>query len=65
MNFGTWVDKEGRFFDTTHFPPSLQRYPFRGKGCYLINGIVVLDFDFPSVEVTKMEKLPIVKDGRY
>ncbi len=65
MNFGTWVDKEGRFFDTTHFPPSLQRYPFRGKGCYLISGIVVLDFDFPSVEVTKMEKLPIVKDGRY
>jgi DNA-directed DNA polymerase III PolC len=65
MNFGTWVDKEGRFFDTTHFPPSLQRYPFRGKGCYLISGIVTLDFDFPSIEVTKMEKLPIVKDGRY
>ena len=65
MNFGTWVDKEGRFFDTTHFPPSLKRYPFRGKGCYLISGVVVLDFDFPSIEVAKMEKLPIVKDGRY
>ncbi len=65
MNFGTWVDKEGRFFDTTHFPPSLKRSPFRGKGCYLIEGVVVLDFDFPSIEVSKMEKLPIVKDGRY
>ena len=38
MNFGTWVDKEGRFFDTTHFPPSLKCSPFRGKGCYLIKG---------------------------
>jgi DNA polymerase-3 subunit alpha len=65
MNFGTWVDKEGRFFDTTHFPPSLKRSPFRGKGCYLIKGIVVLDFDFPSIEVSEMKKLPIVKDGRY
>ena len=65
MNFGTWVDKRGRFFDTTHFPTSIQRYPFRGKGCYLIKGIVVLDFEFPSIEVTRMEKLPIVKDERY
>lgn len=65
MNFGTWVDKEGHFFDTTHFPLSLQRYPFRGKGCYRIKGVVVLDFDFPGIEVTEMEKMPVVKDGRY
>lgn len=65
MSFGTWLDKEGRFFDTTHFPPSLQRYPFRGKGCYLIIGKVVLDFGFPSIEVTKMERLAFVKDERY
>ena len=65
MNFGTWLDREGRFFDTTHFPPSLAKYPFRGKGCYLITGKVVEDFGFPSMEVTKMEKLPYVKDERY
>ncbi|NNE26705.1 MAG: DNA polymerase III subunit alpha [Saprospiraceae bacterium] len=65
MNFGTWLDREGKFFDTTHFPPSLARYPFRGKGCYLITGKVVEDFGFPSLEVTKMEKLPYVKDERY
>ena len=65
MNFGTWLDREGKFFDTTHFPPSLAKYPFRGKGCYLITGKVVEDFGFPSMEVAKMEKLPYVKDERY
>lgn len=65
MNFGTWLDREGQFFDTTHFPPSLARYPFKGKGCYLITGKIVEDFQFPSLEVTKMEKLPYVKDERY
>ena len=65
MNFGTWLDREGKFFDTTHFPPSLAKYPFRGKGCYLITGKIVEDFGFPSMEVTKMEKLPYVKDERY
>jgi DNA-directed DNA polymerase III PolC len=65
MNFGTWLDQEGRFFDTTHFPNFLQRYPFRGKGIYRIEGKVVEDFGFPSVEVTKMERLPLKRDERY
>ena len=65
MNFGTWLDCEGQFFDTTHFPPSLAKYPFKGKGCYLITGKIVDDFDFPSMDVYKMEKLPYVKDERY
>jgi DNA-directed DNA polymerase III PolC len=57
MNFGTWVDYEGNFFDSTHFPDSAEKYPFRGKGCYLILGKVVTDFGFPSLEVEKMAKL--------
>jgi hypothetical protein len=65
MNFGTMTDVEGHFFDTVHFPPSLAKYPFKGKGCYLVLGRVVEDFGFPSLEVSKMEKLPWVKDGRY
>lgn len=65
MNFGTWLDKEGQFFDTVHFPPSLSKYPFQGKGCYLIRGRVVEDFGFPSIEVSKMKKLPFVHDERY
>ncbi len=65
MNFGTWIDVEGAYFDTTHFPPSLKKYPFKGLGCYLLLGKVVVDFDFPSIEIEKMERLPMVPDPRY
>lgn len=65
MNFGTWLDCEGKFFDSTHFPPVLARYPFKGKGCYVITGRVVQDFGFPSLDVEKMEKLAYIKDERY
>lgn len=65
MNFGTWIDVEGGYFDTTHFPPSLEKYPFKGLGCYLLLGKVVVDYDFPSIEIIKMEKMPMVPDPRY
>ncbi|WP_235298502.1 DNA polymerase III subunit alpha [Portibacter marinus] len=65
MNFGTWIDCEGQFFDTIHFPPCLAEYPFKGKGCYIIRGTIVEDFGFPSLEVEKMDLLPYVKDTRY
>lgn len=61
MSFGTWLDEAGRYFDTTHFPPALARYPFRGKGLYLLHGKVTEDFGFPSLEVDAMEKLPYKK----
>jgi DNA polymerase-3 subunit alpha len=64
MAFGTFLDEEGNFFDTTHFPPSLKAYPFSGNGVYLILGKVVEDFGFPSIEVEKMAKLPIHPDPR-
>ena len=65
MNFGTWIDVQGGYFDTTHFPLTLKKYPFRGLGCYLLLGKVVVDHDFPSVEIKKMERLPMVPDPRY
>jgi DNA polymerase-3 subunit alpha len=58
MHFGTFIDAEGEFFDTVHFPPSLKLHPFRGDGMYLILGKVVEEFGFPSIEVEKMAKLP-------
>lgn len=60
MWFGTFLDADGNFFDTTHFPNSAPVYPFRGTGCYLILGKVVEDFGFPSIEVIKFAKLPII-----
>lgn len=59
MWFGTFLDADGNFFDTTHFPKSAPVYPFRGAGCYLILGKVVVDFGCPSIEVIKFAKLPI------
>ncbi len=64
MAFGTFLDVEGKFFDTTHFPPSLKQYPFTGSGVYLILGKVVEEFGFPGLEVEKMVRLPIKGDTR-
>ena len=65
MNFGTWLDSEGHYFDTTHFPKTLEEFPFLGRGCYIIQGTIVEDFGFPSMDVIKMKKIPYVQDVRY
>jgi error-prone DNA polymerase len=64
MAFGTFLDDEDTFFDTTHFSPSLKAYPFKGLGVYLILGKVVEEFGFPSIEVEKMAKLEVKGDPR-
>lgn len=65
MQFGTWLDYEGYFIDTTHFPPVAAQYPFRGRGIYELTGKVVEEFDFLSMELISMRKLPYVHDPRY
>jgi len=64
MKFGTFLDSNGDFLDTVHFPPSLQAYPLNGSGLYLILGKVVLDFGCPSLEVTKCARMPLKTDPR-
>lgn len=64
MAFGTFLDEAGNFFDTVHFPPSLKAYPLKGGGVYLIEGKVVEDFGFASIEVDKCARLPIKEDPR-
>jgi len=64
MNFGTFMDVEHRFFDTVHFPPSLAHSPFKGHGTYLLQGRVVEEFGFPSIEIDRMGKLPVKGDPR-
>lgn len=59
MHFGTFIDSNGEFFDTVHFPDTLKKYPFKGSGVYLLLGKVVEEFGFPSIEIEKMAKLPI------
>lgn len=64
MQFGTWLDREGHFIDTTHFPLMAAKYPFRGKGIYELKGKIVEEFDFLSMEMISMRKLQYVHDPR-
>lgn len=65
MNFGTFLDYEGDFLDTVHFPSVAAKFPFQGRGVYLITGKVVEDFGYYSIEVQAMKKLPFIDDPRY
>ena len=65
MYFGTWIDHEGTYFDTAHFPDSLEKYPFQGGGCYLLLGNVEVDYHFPTITIIKMAKMPFIPDPRY
>ncbi|MES2381820.1 MAG: DNA polymerase III subunit alpha [Bacteroidota bacterium] len=60
MHFGTFLDIAGHWIDTVHFPPSLKQYPFTGNGCYLIKGKVVNEYDFISIDVSELTRLPMV-----
>lgn len=65
MFFGTWIDVEGNYFDTAHFPDCLEKYPFQGGGCYLLLGNVEVDFHFPTITIVQMAKMPFIPDPRY
>ncbi|MBK5285424.1 MAG: DNA polymerase III subunit alpha [Bacteroidia bacterium] len=57
MCFGTFLDQNGNWIDTTHFPNVLKQFPFTGRGCYIIKGKVVEEFGFYSLDVTEMKRL--------
>ncbi len=61
MFFGTFYDKHGNVFDTVHFPNIARKWPFRGRGFYMIEGTVVEDFGIAMIEVSSMNKVPMKK----
>ena len=65
MNFGTFIDYDGDTIDTVHFPESVRRFPFHGKGIYHLRGIVMEEFSYYCLEVGYMQKLPFQQDIRY
>ncbi|MDT7831278.1 DNA polymerase III subunit alpha [Flavobacteriaceae bacterium S356] len=65
MYFGNFLDYDGDFIDTVHFPPVAKRFPFRGKGIYRIIGKVTEEFECINIDVIKMERLHIIEDPRY
>ncbi len=61
MNFGTFLDRTGKWIDTTHFPPVVKRYPFTARrSCYHITGKVVEEFGFYSIDVMQMKRLDML-----
>ena len=65
MYFGTFIDSKGNHIDTVHFPPSVKKYPLKGRGVYQLIGKVTEEFDCVNVEIEQLEKLAIVQDVRY
>lgn len=57
MAFGTFLDPNGDWLDTVHFPNSLKRFPFQGKGFYKMRGKVVEEFGTFAVDVQGMWKV--------
>lgn len=55
MYFGTWLDLDGQWLDTVHFPNS--KAQFTGPGYYSIRGKVVEEYGFYSIETQWMQRL--------
>ncbi|MEX2593760.1 MAG: PHP domain-containing protein [Anditalea sp.] len=57
MNFGTFIDRDGEWIDTVHFPPEVKKTPLLGRGIYLLKGKVTEEFNFYTLEITSSERL--------
>lgn len=64
MSFGYFMDKSYEYFDIVSFPQVFLKYPYRGKGIYKIEGKVIEEFGFYSVQVTSLEKCKMIADPR-
>ena len=65
MFFGCWLDQHGQYFDTVHFPESMERFPLQGPGVYRLKGLVTREFEFGSLEVYWMERAGLIFDLRF
>lgn len=57
MSFGTFLDENGDWLDTVHFPQNRAKYPFQGSGFYRIKGKVTEEFGVFSVEVNVLKPI--------
>ncbi|MEO6189138.1 MAG: DNA polymerase III subunit alpha [Saprospiraceae bacterium] len=60
MCFGTFLDMDGYWVDTVHFPPALKAFPFRGIGCYLVKGRVMEEYNSISIDVSSIHRLETI-----
>lgn len=65
MTFGSFIDPAGDFWDSTQFPQVAARHPFRGRGVYLLTGVVEEEFGHCALRTERFMKLPWKPDPRY
>ena len=56
MQFGTFIDRKGRWIDTVIFPDAIPNMRYIGPGCYLIKGKVTEEFGHISLEVNGLKR---------
>jgi DNA polymerase-3 subunit alpha len=64
MYFGTFLDREGNFIDTVHFPDVAKQYRVSGWGLFLIEGKVTEEFNALAVEVSFIRRMTLYNDPR-
>lgn len=57
MYFGTFIDANGDWLDTVHFPDVQHQFPLGGTGFYQMNGMVTEDFGVYALEVNYCRKI--------
>lgn len=57
MQFGTFLDYEGQFIDTVHFPAVAAKFNASVKGVYKICGVVTEEFGFLTLEVSEITRM--------
>jgi DNA polymerase-3 subunit alpha len=59
MYFGTFIDTNGDWLDTVHFPDVNHHFPLGGKGFYRMHGKVAEEFGVYSLEVNYCKKIGV------
>ena len=65
MFFGNFIDMEGEIIDSVHFPEVARKFPYHGKGIYLIKGWVSEEFGHYSIIANTLLKQTMIEDARY
>jgi DNA-directed DNA polymerase III PolC len=65
MFFGTFIDANGDWLDSVHFPKSAKKYPLNGRGFYRMTGMVIEEFGAFALNVYHLEKVGIKSQDHY
>lgn len=65
MYFGTFLDINGDFIDTVHFPGVAEKFSIQGWGIFWLRGKVSEEFDVVTVEVNSAGRVKLLPDPRH